>query len=154
MRRVGSSPLRRLAGAALVAAACAGPAGPPEIVVDRTACARCSMLISEPRFAAAQQPPDAPARVYDDAACLLADLADDRPAGVPERLWFRDAEGSGWLAGPAAVLVRRPDRRSPMGSGVVAFRDRPAATRAIAAGGGEIVTLAELRGAPVREPAR
>src|SRR5215204_3815382 len=55
---------------ALVVACSARPSGPPEIVVDRTACSHCGMLISEPLYAAAFQVTGAEARVFDDIGCL------------------------------------------------------------------------------------
>ena len=57
--------------AALATAACGVRAeGPPPIVVDRTPCSHCGMLISEPLYAAAYQAPGTDARVFDDIGCL------------------------------------------------------------------------------------
>ncbi|HEX6203206.1 MAG TPA: nitrous oxide reductase accessory protein NosL [Thermoanaerobaculia bacterium] len=132
---------------ALAAAGCVtAPAGPPEIVLDRTACRRCSMLVSEPAFAAAALPAgEREARVYDDAGCLFAALAEEPGGGAAARLWFQDADGSGWVEAAEAVLVAVPGGVTPMGSGVVAFRDGAAARRFAAARGGEVVELAAAR---------
>ena len=57
----------------LALSACGAKAdGPPHIEVDRTPCAHCGMLISEPVFAAAYRAPGSEARVFDDIGCLLA----------------------------------------------------------------------------------
>jgi copper chaperone NosL len=101
--------------------------GPPEIVVDRTACSHCGMLISEPLYAAAYEAPGAEARVFDDIECLRqAARAEDTPL----TFWFHDADDKRWIDGAAAVFVASPEIRSPMGGGLIAYRDRAAADRA------------------------
>ena len=58
--------------AALAAGGCSGRmTGPPEIVVDRTSCDHCRMLISDVRYAAAVEAPNADVKVFDDIGCLL-----------------------------------------------------------------------------------
>lgn len=109
--------------AALLAAACGVRAeGPPEIVVDRTPCSRCGMLISEPLYAAAYQAPGADARVFDDIGCLR-DAARGETSEL--RIWVHDAAGGEWLNAFEAVYVASPSIRTPMGGGMLAFR-RPA----------------------------
>lgn len=130
---------------ALVAGCTTGPVGPPEIVIDRTACHRCSMLVSEPAFAAAALPAGAEAAwVFDDAACLFAWAAEE-PAGGEARVWFQDTLGGGWLETADAVLAVVPGGLTPMGSGVVAFRDGAAARRFAGERGGEVVSFNTLR---------
>jgi nitrous oxide reductase accessory protein NosL len=115
-------------GLALLAVACsAKPSGPPEIVVDRTACSHCGMLISEPLYSAAYQAPGAEARVFDDIQCLRQAA---RTESGPLTFWFHDANDQGWIDGAAAVFVASPEIRSPMGGGLIAYRDRTAADRA------------------------
>ena len=126
-------------------AACGVQAGgPPEISVDRTACAHCGMLISEAVFAAAYQGPSAEARVFDDIGCLLEAVRREGPSdGL--RFWFQDAAGGGWMEGGAAVFVRSAQVRTPMGGGLLAFRDPAAAGRAAAEHQGRVVrSLGEL----------
>jgi copper chaperone NosL len=128
---------------ALMAGACGARAsGPPEIVVDRTACSHCRMLISEPLYAAAYETAAGEARVFDDIACL-------RHAALGETgaltFWFHDAADEGWIDGEAATFVASPEIRSPMGGGLIAYRDRAAAERAAAAAGGRVITsVAEM----------
>jgi copper chaperone NosL len=114
--------------AALGLSACGATAtGPPEIMVDRTACRHCGMLISEPLYAAAYQAPGAEARVFDDIECLRQAA---RTESGPLTYWFHDANDKGWIDGEAAVFVASPEIRSPMGGGLIAYRDRAAADRA------------------------
>jgi len=123
--------------AALLAAACGVRAeGPPEIVVDRTPCSRCGMLISETLYAAAYQAPGADARVFDDIGCLR-DAA--RGESGPLHIWVHDAADGRWLNGFEAVLVASPSIRTPMGGGMLAYRDPAAADRAVRQHSGRVI---------------
>lgn len=121
----------------LVSACGAQPDGPPEIVVDRTACSHCTMLISEPRYAAAYQAPGADARVFDDIACLLAASRAEAAGGL--RFWFHDGNDGRWIDGDAAVFVTSPEFRTPMGGGTIAYRDRAGAEAAARRYGGKVI---------------
>lgn len=121
----------------LLAACAARVGGPPEIVVDRTACSHCGMLISEPMYAAAAQAPGAAAWVFDDIGCLLAATPDVKDG---TRFWFHDAERGTWIDGEPAAFVRSRDIRSPMGGGILAFASHDAAVRAAAIYRGDVVT--------------
>jgi copper chaperone NosL len=130
--------------AALVTAACVSTAdGPPEILVDRTACSHCGMLISEPVYAAAYGAAGSASRMFDDIGCLMNAVG--REGGSAGRYWFHDAAGGTWIEGGAAVFVASSGIRTPMGGGVIAYRDRAAAERAAQRHGGIVIgTLAEL----------
>lgn len=145
-----TSARRSLALAAvLVSAAGAGCSaslqGPPEIVVDRTACSHCGMLVSEPAYAAAYRAPGAEARVFDDIGCLLT-AASEEPAAASLRFWFHDTPSAAWIDGGDAVFVRAPSLRTPMGGGIIAFRDAAAAqAAALTHEGGVTPSLDDLR---------
>ena len=129
--------LAMLSAIALLGAACAVRAGgPPEIVVDRDACSHCGMLISEPIYAAAYRPAGAAARVFDDIGCLRNAA---RTEAGPLTYWFRDADDGGWLDGPRASFVSSPEVRTPMGGGLIAYRDRHAAERSAARLHGRVI---------------
>ena len=101
-------------------AACA-PAGggPPEIVIDHTACAYCSMLISEPAYAAAYRV-DGTDKTFDDIGCLIAALRQE-PHGEAAELWFRDVHDGSWITPAAApTFIRSASLRTPMAGGIVA----------------------------------
>jgi copper chaperone NosL len=125
--------------AALITAAACGPKadGPPEIVVDRTACAYCTMLISEPRYAAAYQVPGADAKVFDDIVCLLQAAEAETATGL--RFWFHDGNDGEWIDGEAATFVSSPEFRTPMGGGLMAYRDAGAAKQAADKYRGEVI---------------
>lgn len=133
-----------LAVSLLAAGACAaGAAGPPEIVVDRTACSHCGMLISEPIYAAAYQAPGSAGRVFDDIRCLI-EAAKQETAGEL-RFWFRDASDGSWIDGDEATFVASADIRTPMSGGMLAYRDPAAAEEAARRFRGRVVrSLPEL----------
>ena len=146
---VWSLKLTILSAFALFAAACSAKAeGPPEIVVDRTACSHCTMLISEVAYAAAYQAPGADARVFDDIACMLEGLQRDgvgRESGTDLRVWFHDAGDGRWIDGETAVFVVSPEIKTPMGGGIIAYRDLAGAEQAAARHHGKVVrSLSEL----------
>ena len=128
----------------LAAAGCAATAdGPPEIVIDRSACSHCGMLISERIYAAAYRVAGSEGRVFDDIGCLIAAARKDG-AGTA-RLWFHDGADGGWIDGDAAVFVASPRIRTPMGGGILAYRDASAAASAASRYRGEVVrTVADL----------
>jgi len=125
-------------GAALIATAACGvqAGGLPEITVDRTACSHCGMLISEPLYAAAYQAPRAAARVFDDIGCLR-DAARAEAPGL--RFWFHDADDQGWIEGAGAVFVTSAEIRTPMGGGLIAYRDPAAAERSAVKHHGRVI---------------
>lgn len=133
---------RAMAAATLVVSVACGTAtdGPPHIEVDRTACARCGMLVSEPVYAAAYRRGDGEARVFDDIGCLLsATRAESDRANL--RFWFHDAAAAPdavWFDASEAVLVRSAHLRTPMDGGYVAYRGQEAARHAAARHQGRI----------------
>lgn len=136
--------LALLATTLLMTAGCGVTAeGPPEIVVDRTACSHCGMLISEPLYAAAYRAPGAEGQVFDDIGCLLEAARGETGASL--RFWFHDALHGGWIEGAEAVFVVSPEIRTPMGGGLIAYRDPAAAEQAAGRHRGEVVrSLGEL----------
>jgi copper chaperone NosL len=127
----------------LLAAACGStPGGPPDIVVDRSACSHCTMLISEPRYAAAYEAPGADAKVFDDIGCLLQAAQKESATGL--RYWFHDGNDGTWIDGDP-VFVVSPEFRTPMAGGIIAYRDGAGAEQAAGAHRGRVVrSLPEL----------
>jgi copper chaperone NosL len=134
-----------LAVLALAAAACGAAAdGPPHIEVDRSACAHCGMLISEPLYAAAYQAPGAEPRLFDDIACLLR-AVEGEPRAEGLTYWFHDVATGQWIAGQEAVFVRSSVLPTPMGGGFLAYRDPAAVATAAERHQGQVIgSLGEL----------
>ena len=122
----------------LTAAGCAAPPdGPPEIVVDRSACSHCGMLISERLYAAAYRVAGSEGRVFDDIGCLIAAARRERAAAT--RFWFHDGGDGTRIDGEAAVFVASRNIKTPMGGGILAYRGEAAAAAAASHYRGEVV---------------
>src|SRR5262245_2220232 len=132
------TPLRTVLGLVmLLAAGCAAQAdGPPEIVLDRSACSHCGMLISDARHAAALRGADGSTRVFDDIGCLR-NAAGTAASGV--RVWVHDASDESWIDGADAIFIVSSEVRTPMEGGVLAFRRAADADRAASKYHGRIV---------------
>lgn len=134
-----------ITAAALVLSAACGRAsdGPPQVAVDQTKCAHCGMLISERVYAAASRAEGEDAEAFDDIACML----DARAKGNADRLqmWVHDAATREWIDAREAVFVKSTNLRTPMGGGVIAFRDRSRAQAAATQHAGRIIaSIGEL----------
>jgi nitrous oxide reductase accessory protein NosL len=125
--------------AALITMGCEhGEAGPPELLQDKTACARCKMLIGETEYAAAYSSQGAPnARVFDDIGCMLQDIAD--AAAKPSQIWVRDFANDQWLDARQAYYVQSPELKTPMAYHFVALIDEDAANAAAAEYNGKMI---------------
>ena len=106
------------------------PEGMAEIKWDRDTCARCNMVISDPRFAAEMRGGEkGTVFKFDDIGCLvfwLRDKAAQHPwmAEPATRLWVADAadmRGATWLDARQAHYLG--GRLSPMGYNFAAVRD-------------------------------
>ena len=106
------------------------PEGMAEIKWDRDTCARCNMVISDPRFAAEMRGGEkGTVFKFDDIGCLvfwLRDKAAQHPwmAEPATRLWVADAadmRGATWLDARQAHYLG--GRLSPMGYNFAAARD-------------------------------
>lgn len=95
----------------------APPEGPVAVPFDRVSCARCRMLVSEPRFAAQLHDASGTVHFFDDPGCALLYRAGTRGA---RHLYFGHASGEAWLAESEVAFERVPE--SPMGYGFAAVR--------------------------------
>ena len=123
----------------LIVACGARSATPPVIVVDRTACHHCGMLISDRRHAAAVRTADGD-RLFDDIGCLINSLKGRVPDGAS--LWFNDATTGEWITGTPTFVTSKAFR-TPMAGGIQAYGDRAAADRAAASHQGTIASSFE-----------
>ena len=67
------------------------------------------------------------------------------PEGSSLYWWAHDADSLEWIDAKAAFYLFSDSLRTPMGTGVAAFRTREAATRASQTWPGEILDFAEAR---------
>ncbi len=131
----------------LSAAGCgrsSAPPAPPEVRWGEDVCARCTMIVSEERHAAAAAVATERGyelRAYDDISCLLGepDLA-----GFAAR-WVHDLEEVRWIGADTARYVASRELRTPMGSGVAAFASAERAAAFAAKEGAEVLDWSALR---------
>jgi copper chaperone NosL len=101
-------------GAVLLAPGCRGGEGLEPIAWDRTPCAHCHMLISDPAFAAQISTADGEVLDFDDPGCLLLHLEDHHLR--PRAIWFHDVREDRWLRGNRVAFVTAGP--TPMGYGL------------------------------------
>jgi len=106
-------------------AACAGEpkTGPVEVKWDRDTCVRCSMALSDKRFAAqVRGGPKHQAFKFDDFGCVVFWLKDKPWADDPAtEIWVMDMRSDQWIDARKAYYV--PGKMTPMayGFGAVAL---------------------------------
>jgi copper chaperone NosL len=94
----------------------APPSGPAAVAWDRTACAHCRMLLSEPRFAAQLVTQHGETLFFDDPGCLVR-WRTEHP-GEASAAWFHDSRSERWLAEAETRFV--PGEVTPMAYGYAA----------------------------------
>ena len=120
---------------ALALAACTPGAGPRPITAG-TECATCGMAIQDLRFACEERRAGR-YRFYDAIECLM------RSGPTSQAIWLADYDSRTLL--PAdSVWVVKADIPSPMGGGLVAFRDRSAAEEIAVERRGRVARFAEF----------
>ena len=104
--------------ATLLLVCCGAPAsGPVEPHWDRDGCERCSMTVSDRRFAAqVRAEPGGVVHGFDDPGCALLWIDERLGEGRrPAELWVRDRSGRRWLPGLEAGWVA--GEQTPMNYG-------------------------------------
>jgi len=113
---------------ALFVLACEDDSKPVDPVWGKQACASCTMLVSDPRFAAQLATRDG-ARVYfDDPGCMAAWMR-EHPR-LAQHAWVRSPAAT-WIDARTARFVR--GQRSPMGYGFAPVDQGDAAWSDVAA---------------------
>jgi copper chaperone NosL len=100
------------------------PQGPEPVAWDRVACARCRMLVSDPRFAAQLQTSDGRTLFFDDPGCLLTYVHSERlerPLPDAEQpaihaVYFHHVDAERWLSRDEVAFA--PVEHTPMGYGL------------------------------------
>ena len=110
--------------AAILAFAGRAPSGPEAILYGRDACARCNMIASRAGFGGELLDAHGLLTKYDDVGCLLVAMwaMHDSVPGA----WVEDHAGAGFVPLVEAWFVAG-DAQTPMGYGVLAFRDEAVA---------------------------
>ena len=100
------------------------PEGMVETKFDRDVCSRCSMVISDRRFAAQLKGgPKQKSFKFDDIGCVVFWLRDqDWESDPATRIWIADSAGDTWLDARKAFYVG--GKTSPMGYNFAAVHTR------------------------------
>lgn len=133
------------AGLALVVAGCGGgaAAGPPKIVVGRTQCDHCHMIITELRFAGAYRTADGDEHRFDDIGDMI-EYAQLNGELEGSRFWVFDYDSEDPIDATAATFVHSETLATPMDWALAAFGGRAAAERFVAGSSGDILSWDEV----------
>lgn len=85
----------------------------PEVVIDRSECAKCRMLISDARFVGMIKTSEY--LMFDDIGCMLR--YDKTATAAKNGIWVRDYFTNTWLNANDAAFFRLNDVETPMGFG-------------------------------------
>jgi len=109
---------------------------PPELKIGESTCSRCGMIISDERFASGMTFEDQDALLYDDLGEMIAIIQTEDPH--PDYIWVHDFESREWIDATTAWYVDSAEIMAPMGSGLAAFEDQPAAEAFAATNNGTV----------------
>jgi nitrous oxide reductase accessory protein NosL len=112
-----------------------GKPEPPKITQDRSACAKCRMLVSDLRYAGAYN--DGSEKVFDDIGCMLNLIASQDLK--LENVWVMDYQKYAWIEAQHAIFIYAPKLGTPMNYGYVAVADVKAANDLAARVGGQVL---------------
>ncbi len=125
---------------AVVSAGCSGGGadGPPEIVLGRTECEQCHMIITELRFAGAYRTADGAEHRFDDIGDMV-EYAQQNGEVEGSRFWVFDYDSEEPIEAPDATFVRSPDLATPMDWALAAFSSPEGAEQLAASSSGEVL---------------
>jgi len=132
--------MRAVVLAAALVVACEDASTPVDPVWGKQACASCTMLVSDPRFAAEVATRDGGRVFFDDPGCMASWLLEH--PGQARGEWVRSAAAT-WIDARAARYV--VGQKSPMGYGFAPAESGGAAWSDVEAEAGRR-TAAEGRG--------
>jgi copper chaperone NosL len=121
-----------------------GGDGPPEIVLGRTECEQCHMIVTELRFAGAYRTSDGDEHRFDDIGDMV-EHAQQNGAVDGSELWVWDYESEEPLQAPDATFVRSPELSTPMDWALAAFESPSAAEDYAESTDGEVLTWDEVQ---------
>ena len=105
-------------------------------------CAFCRMAISQKQFAAEIIDNSGSAQKFDDIGCMLRYR--NRQTGAPPATFVADYRSREWLNAGSAFFIRSDRLKTPMGGGLVAFRDAQDAESAAREFDSPVLRLSEL----------
>ncbi|RPJ60887.1 MAG: hypothetical protein EHM23_08825 [Acidobacteria bacterium] len=127
----------------LCGAACISSALEPVEIYPEDVCKRCKMAISDKRFAGEILIDVGVARKFDDLGCLLKDLKAGPVSHEPAAFAVDFRKGE-WVNVREAYYVKSPHISTPMGSGLIAFKNRSDAEQEAAKYGADVLNYGDV----------
>ena len=141
------SNLKRLCAALLLSALwladCGKPKFEPVEIAAEDTCAFCKMAISEKQYAAEFLNRDGDVFKFDDIGCMANYIVEKKAWDSIAAYYVVDFDSKQWLKPEEASFVASPNFHTPMGGGMVAFKDRSRAEAAAAADQGRLISFTE-----------
>ena len=107
----------------LVLANCQSANLEPVAIEANDMCAFCRMSISEKRYAAELIDQDGEAYKFDDIGCMVNFMKQKKNDGSIRATFVMDFEQREWIKAEDAFYARSVEFKTPMSSGIVAFRN-------------------------------
>ena len=126
-----SALLRTVFAAGIILAGCHKSELEPVAIEPEDMCGFCKMAISEKRYAAEFIDIDGRPFKFDDIGCMVNFM---QSKGNKQRIrgyFVMDFNDRHWLKADTAYYVRSSELKTPMGSGIVAFKDEAGAAEAV-----------------------
>ncbi len=97
--------------------------GPVKIYYGEDICERCKMIISEKNFAAQYKLSNGETVKFDDLGCMIQYTHDTEKTPISE-VYVVDYSSEGWIDGRKAYYIWTENINTPMGYGLLAFKER------------------------------
>jgi len=117
---------------------------PVPIERNEDQCDHCAMIITDLKYAC-EITKGARTWKFDDLLCMVKYAREKKLTAPGAKFWVADLNTGDWVKGEAAHYVHSPEIRSPMGSGLAAFKSHEEASKVAASVGGKLLTFEELR---------
>ncbi len=106
-------------------------------------CEHCRMTIGDFRYAG-EIIEKRKTHKFDDIGCMLAYAKANNLSIENARFWVVDFKNRTWIKGEEAHFVISPEIRTPMGYGILAFKDPIEAKEVAGKNNGEVIELKSL----------
>lgn len=118
----------------------------PAELAPEDVCSFCKMAISERQYAAQFLNRDGDAFKFDDIGCLASQLKTKHSRDDIAAIFATDYDARQWIKAEQSYFVQSEEFKTPMGGGIVAFKDRSKAEEAAAKYHGKMLGFGEVFG--------
>jgi copper chaperone NosL len=130
--------------AGIILAGCHKSGLEPVAIEPEDMCGFCKMAISEKRYAAEFIDIDGQPFKFDDIGCMVNFMKSKGNKQGIRAYFVMDFNDRNWLKADTAYYVRSSELKTPMGGGVVAFKDEAGAAEAAQKYRGTVLRFADL----------